>query len=54
MMLRAQKDVQNGQPLIEPADAILFEQFFKLLFFLLVDGMCRHGYAPACGPGKQF
>jgi hypothetical protein len=47
VVFRLQKDIENRQPIVEPTDAILHEELLKLFFFLLVDGMCRHGNTPA-------
>jgi hypothetical protein len=54
MVLRMQKNFQDRQPIIESPDAILLEQFFELVFFLLMNGMCRHGNAPAFGPKQRY
>jgi hypothetical protein len=45
MVFGSQKNVKNGQAVIEAINAILFEQLYKLLFFLLMDGMRSH-YVP--------
>jgi hypothetical protein len=37
MVLCSEKDLKNGQAIMKAIDSVLFEQLYKLSFFLLVD-----------------
>jgi hypothetical protein len=43
VVLGSKEDLKNGQAVIKVVDAILFEQFYKLRFFLFMDGLRSHG-----------